>query len=1034
MLSFCMSYDELFRFAAVIQERGNSTVLSTYEKKCITQSFQTNPFLKELVKRYPLIPAFQRALKRTEAMEQIAARERQVDNHGRQGPLGVHDAAFGSGRTKTQNWLRTFSGKTSLEVICTDVQRLLDSGEFDSQLNTAETCRYEERCKELGTRAAARKTLPQVKEDFSCYLAHLQKLERRGSTYGQAVILNIHAFIGSRESPEERKDAQALLVQGLDDGRTGYHAYERKFFEGTDYSCPQGAEERLLDAYTPLREHLIEESPTAIATCVSTLTESFVIEASSGRRISPAFYQLYLEAMGYQWDNSIQTKWELKNPEDLNPAQELYIRKKISEEKASRQLDSAQKHHFEQVFLREFNGLLNNPEPDENGIFMGLSFKSQQVKYEGWVLSRGSATEEEIRAALLTRNIFIDNADLYTIESLFSHAPLDEVRSHIVDNTRPENLLQEGQKPMVFASLEEKHEAYNLALESSRYIFFPYSHPRLDTLLQGASRLQSLPCSQMTLVHFIRNRDNILTPERVRELGVFCAKSGYVNALRDLIDMRGLPLDYWDSQERQFLFQIAGHDDGHMELARALIEKGSEIHMIGQYGKAALTWAVINDKTQQMALTLISKWANIHANGIHAKNSAGRTALMAAGLRGHTELVLALIENGADIHAKNSEGNTALIATALGGHTDLVLALIKNGADIHAKNNNGDTALMTAAIHGHTDPALALIENGADIQAKNINGDTALMAAAIHGHTELALALIENGADIQTNDIDGGTALMAAVLHGHTELALALIKNGADIHTNDIDGDTALMAAALHGHTELALALIKNGADIHAKNNNGTTVLMAACLNAMYLQDRNLELISALIEKAAGVSVKNDLDLAALLRLHGQINAYGFRSEPKFPQIRNLLIQQERTQMSLASIHAFFGKLSLFSKIQYALGELSFQDDNERIIESFLDGEKNYLPCTIEELKKALDKRETLTIKQVELVKHYLLAHGEKKFCECLELKMNKNNLSFRPIIPSFFHDAGHKKKQLSSPFLRVTKNLKTIRQKRTPR
>ena len=92
MLSFCMSYDELFLFASLIasliQERGNSAVLSTYEQDCMRQSFQSNPFLEEFVKRYPLSSAFERALKRTEAMERIAARE--AANHGQREPLGVH--------------------------------------------------------------------------------------------------------------------------------------------------------------------------------------------------------------------------------------------------------------------------------------------------------------------------------------------------------------------------------------------------------------------------------------------------------------------------------------------------------------------------------------------------------------------------------------------------------------------------------------------------------------------------------------------------------------------------------------------------------------------------------------------------------------------------------------------------------------------------------------------------------------------------------------------------------------------------------
>jgi ankyrin repeat protein len=613
----------------------------------------------------------------------------------------------------------------------------------------------------------------------------------------------------------------------------------------------------------------------------------------------------------------------------------------------------------------------------------------------------------------LNSGVFIDQADFSTIESLFTQAPLDEVKQHIADNTCPENLLPQGQQPMALATLAEKQEAYDLALASSQYRFFPYSHPELDRLLQGELRLQSLPCSQKTLVHFIENRENILTPEREEELGVLCAKFGYAKALTALIEARGLSPDHIDSQESEPLLHLASASD-HTQAVLALIKKGAAINAVGPAGYTALILAAANGQTD-IALALIAADADVDAveeNGvkawalaairgyteialalikkgvaINAVDQNGQTALMFAAKTGHTALALAVIAADADVNVVDPAGYTALILAAAIGHTDIALALIAADADVNAVEEYGRTALMLAAGNGHTDIALALIAADANVDAVEGNGVKAWALAAFKGHTEIALALIEKSANVDVVDPAGYTALILAAANGHTELALALIAKGANVDVVDTAGQTALIWAAANGHTELALSLIAKGANVDVVDIKGWTALIWAARNG------HTQIALALIEKGAGV------DLNKYPELKDSLTVQSLQSQSGLPKIMDVLMKQERTQMSQASIKACFGKLFFFYKIQYALGELNFQEDNERIIDSFLNGEKNYLPCTIEELKEELQTRDTLTIKQVDLVKPYLLACGEKSFCECLDLKMNKNNLSVRDVV-----------------------------------
>ena len=52
---------------------------------------------------------------------------------------------------------------------------------------------------------------------------------------------------------------------------------------------------------------------------------------------------------------------------------------------------------------------------------------------------------------------------------------------------------------------------------------------------------------------------------------------------------------------------------------------------------------------------------------------------------------------------------------ASNGHTDIVKALLDKGADVNARGNKGSTALMFAAYNGHTDIVKSLIDKGAGL-------------------------------------------------------------------------------------------------------------------------------------------------------------------------------------------------------------------------------------------------------------------------------------------------------------------------------
>ena len=64
-------------------------------------------------------------------------------------------------------------------------------------------------------------------------------------------------------------------------------------------------------------------------------------------------------------------------------------------------------------------------------------------------------------------------------------------------------------------------------------------------------------------------------------------------------------------------------------------------------------------------------------HGLDARNKEGSTSLHLAAKAGHMDVVVALLDGGADINARDSAGNTALSLASAAGHIGVVMYLIR---------------------------------------------------------------------------------------------------------------------------------------------------------------------------------------------------------------------------------------------------------------------------------------------------------------------------------------------------------------------
>jgi ankyrin repeat protein len=112
----------------------------------------------------------------------------------------------------------------------------------------------------------------------------------------------------------------------------------------------------------------------------------------------------------------------------------------------------------------------------------------------------------------------------------------------------------------------------------------------------------------------------------------------------------------------------------------------------------------------------------------------GRDAAAAAG---------ALLDAGADVDARSTNAFSVLPlhSAVAGSHDDVVVVLLEAGADVNGTQRHGFTPLHGAAQNGADPTVDRLLAAGADPAAENDDGRTAADLAAEAGHEELAARL-----------------------------------------------------------------------------------------------------------------------------------------------------------------------------------------------------------------------------------------------------------------------------------------------------
>ncbi|CAH1392170.1 unnamed protein product [Nezara viridula] len=133
-----------------------------------------------------------------------------------------------------------------------------------------------------------------------------------------------------------------------------------------------------------------------------------------------------------------------------------------------------------------------------------------------------------------------------------------------------------------------------------------------------------------------------------------------------------------------------------------------------------------------------------------------------------------------NINIPDIEGNLPIHRAAMDGRTDVVQALLQQGARPNDTNSFKMTPLQMAISSCRTDTIIFLLSHGASLQSKDIMGRTALHHAAHYGDPDVIRLLLSHRVNKEAKDAAGNRPLHFASKFGHTQAVRLLINAGAN--------------------------------------------------------------------------------------------------------------------------------------------------------------------------------------------------------------------------------------------------------------
>lgn len=227
-------------------------------------------------------------------------------------------------------------------------------------------------------------------------------------------------------------------------------------------------------------------------------------------------------------------------------------------------------------------------------------------------------------------------------------------------------------------------------------------------------------------------------------------------------------LDNWNDQNYRKLVVNGIAWAAGVELPPAGVDSRADKVLVYQTIDAAIAAGALEDVKLR-----VSKDPSAANSGATPQS---RTPLEQAILRNKTEIVVFLLEHGANANTVNTSKRTPLHLAVDRHNAEVVAALLKAGAKPNVRDQDGWTPLHHAAAKNQLATAKALLAGGADPMTLSDLGGTALHEAAASGGPEIIQLLLDHKVDPTIQSKQGVTAMDLAKQY-HNQAAIDLLSS-----------------------------------------------------------------------------------------------------------------------------------------------------------------------------------------------------------------------------------------------------------------
>ena len=284
---------------------------------------------------------------------------------------------------------------------------------------------------------------------------------------------------------------------------------------------------------------------------------------------------------------------------------------------------------------------------------------------------------------------------------------------------------------------------------------------------------------------------------------------------------------------------------GRADVVAALIKGGADVHAAAQglFQRTPLHEAI----NQGAAAALLAAGADPNA-----VTTFGETPLYTATKRGNIDVMLALLEKGAEVdHAATTpDADTPAQLALQEGNSNAADLLIQHGAKLTQTDHAGHALLPLACGNHCLSTVKLLLENGVDVNALDNAHDSALISAARADDTEIVALLLENGAKVDLAGANGTTPIFYAK---SVAVANLLLQHGAKLAVVAADGVQPIHYAARAADRDTVALFLDKGEDANARDKQGRTPILWAAMAAGKEKEgsNRKEIIALLVAKGA---------------------------------------------------------------------------------------------------------------------------------------------------------------------------------------